>query len=148
MEAVVPRHGVPSYVKTKKGRQIQADLIGVGLGISLNTALLAQTPVQVRKEVLVNEYLETNVPGVYAAGDVAEFFDPTIGQHHTMGTWDNALAHGRIAGANMAGGHQAYLEVPNHTKPFFDVHIAVIGTAPPNHPAGEQRARREPGEKV
>jgi NAD(P)H-nitrite reductase large subunit len=147
MEAVVPRHGVPSYVKTKKGRQIQADLIGVGLGISLNTALLAQTPVQVRKGVLVNEYLETNVPGVYAAGDVAEFFDPTIGQHHTMGTWDNALAHGRIAGANMAGGHQAYVDVPTYTSPLFDVNIAVIGTAESNHPEGEQRARREPGEK-
>ena len=147
MEAVVSRHGVPSYVKTKKGRQIQADLIGVGLGISLNTALLERAPVQVRKGVLVNEYLETNVPGVYAAGDVAEFFDRASGQHHTMGTWDNALAHGRIAGANMAGGHQAYVDVPTYTSPLFDVNIAVIGTAESNHPEGEQRARREPGEK-
>ncbi len=147
IEAVVPRHGVPSYVKTKKGRQIQADLIGVGLGISLNTALLEQAPVQVRKGVLVNEYLETNVPGVYAAGDVAEFFDPTIGRHHTMGTWDNALAHGRIAGANMAGGHQAYVDVPTYTSPLFDVNIAVIGTAESNNPEVEQIARREPGEK-
>jgi NAD(P)H-nitrite reductase large subunit len=138
---------VPSYVKTKKGRQIQADLIGVGLGISLNTALLAQTPVQVRKGVLVNEYLETNVPGVYAAGDVAEFFDPTIGQHHTMGTWDNALAHGRTAGTNMAGGHQAYVDVPTYTSPLFDVNIAVIGTAESNNPEVEQIARRDPGEK-
>src|SRR5260370_29330111 len=118
MEAVVSRHGVPSYVKTKKGRQIQADLIGVGLGISLNTALLAQAPVQVRKGILVNEYLETNVPGVYAAGDVAEFFDPTIGRHHTMGTLDNALAHGRIAGANMAGGAHDPWQVPPRTKPL------------------------------
>jgi NAD(P)H-nitrite reductase large subunit len=147
IEAVVPHQGVPSYVKTKKGRQIQADLIGVGLGISLNTALLTRTPVQVRKGILVNEYLETNVPGVYAAGDVAEFFDPTIGQHHTMGTWDNALAHGRIAGTNMAGGHQAYVDVPTYTSPLFDVNIAVIGTAESNNPEVEQIARREPGEK-
>jgi NAD(P)H-nitrite reductase large subunit len=147
IEAVVPHQGVPSYVKTKKGRQIQADLIGVGLGISLNTALLTRTPVQVRKGILVNEYLETNVPGVYAAGDVAEFFDPTIGQHHTMGTWDNALAHGRIAGTNMAGGHQAYIDVPTYTSPLFDVNIAVIGTAESNNPEVEQIARREPGEK-
>src|SRR5690242_6615780 len=110
IESVVPKNGVPSYVKTKKGREIQADMIGIGLGISLNTRILEGTPVDVRTGVVVNEYLETNVPGVYAAGDIAEFYDPTIGTHHTMGTWDNALGHGRIAGANMAGGRVAYLD--------------------------------------
>src|SRR5258706_5358362 len=145
MEAVVSRHGVPSYVKTKKGRQIQAELIGVGLGISLNTALLERAPVQVRKGVVVNEYLETNVPGVYAAGDVAEFFDPTIGLHHTMGTWDNGMAHGRIVGINMAGGHEPYVDVPTYTSPLFDVNIAVGGTAESHNPELEPIARREPG---
>jgi NAD(P)H-nitrite reductase large subunit len=52
-----------------------------------------------------------------------------------------------IAGANMAGGHQAYVDVPTYTSPLFDVNIAVIGTAESNHPEVEQIARREPGEK-
>ena len=147
IEEVVPSNGVPSYVKTKQGRHIQADVIGIGLGITLNTAILANTPVEVRSGIVVNEYLETNVPGVYAAGDVAEFFDPTIGHHHTMGTWDNAMAHGRIAGVNMAGGHQAYLDVPTYTSPLFDVNIAVVGTAESNNPELTSIARREPGEK-
>ncbi|HZS75650.1 MAG TPA: FAD-dependent oxidoreductase [Ktedonobacteraceae bacterium] len=144
---VVPKDGVPAYVKTKKGREIQADVIGVGLGITLNTQLLANTPVEVRSGVLVNEYMETNVPGVYAAGDVAEFYDATIQKHHTMGTWDNAMAHGRIAGVNMAGGRQAYIDVPTYTSPLFDVNIAVVGTAESNNPELESIARREPGEK-
>jgi len=110
IEAVIPQNGVPSYVKTKKGRHIQADIIGVGLGITLNTQILTNTPVQTRTGVVVNDYLETNVSGVYAAGDVAEFFDATIGSHHTMGTWDNAMAHGRTAGTNMAG--CAFFESP------------------------------------
>src|SRR5207245_10380320 len=80
IEAVVPRHGVPSYVKTKKGRQIQADLIGVGLGISLNTALLAQAPVQARKGILVNEYPETNVAGGERDGHTAKRVSATMGQ--------------------------------------------------------------------
>jgi NAD(P)H-nitrite reductase large subunit len=144
---VVPQNGVPGYVITKKGRHIQADLIGVGLGITLNTQFLKHTPIETRSGVVVNEYLETNVPGVYAAGDVAEFFDPTIGLHHTMGTWDNAMAHGRIVGINMAGGHEPYVDVPTYTSPLFDVNIAVVGTAESNNPELEPIARREPGEK-
>jgi len=147
IEAVVPRNGVPGYVKTKKGRQIQADLIGVGLGITLNTQYLEHTPIEIRSGVVVNECLETNVPGVYAAGDVAEFYDTTIDRHHTMGTWDNAMAHGRLAGVNMAGGHEAYLDVPTYTSPLFDVNIAVVGTAESNNPELVSIARREPGEK-
>ena len=147
IEAVVPQNGVPSYVKTKQGRTIQADMIGVGLGITLNTRLLANTPVEVRQGIVVNEYLETNVDGVYAAGDVAEFYDTTVNEHHTMGTWDNAMAHGRIVGVNMAGGRTPYIDVPTYTSPLFDVNIAVVGTAESNNPELECLSRREPGEK-
>jgi NAD(P)H-nitrite reductase large subunit len=144
---VVPKNGVPSYVKTRKGKEIQADMIGIGLGITLNTNFLINTAIEVRNGIVVNEYLETNVPGVYAAGDVAEFYDTAIRRHHTMGTWDNALAHGRLVALNMAGGHQAYLDVPTYTSPLFDVNIAVVGTAESNNPELVALSRREPGEK-
>jgi len=147
IESVIPQNGVPGYVRTKKGREIQADVIGVGLGIMLNTKFLTNTPVELRSGIVVNEYMETNVPGVYSAGDVAEFYDPTIEQHHTMGTWDNAMAHGRIVGVNMAGGHEAYIDVPTYTSPLFDVNIAVVGTAETNNPELQSIALREPGEK-
>ncbi len=144
---VIPKNGVPCSVKTKKGREIQTDMIGVGLGITLNTHILKNTPIAVQQGVVVNEYLETNVPGVYAAGDIAEFFDPTINRHHTMGTWDNAMAHGKIAAINMAGGHEPYIDVPTYTSPLFDVNIAVVGSAESSNPELETLARREPGEK-
>jgi len=147
IETVVPRNGVPAYVKTKQGREIQADMIGIGLGITLNTKILANTAVEVRSGIVVNEYLETNVPGVYSAGDLAEFYDPTIERHHTMGTWDNAMAHGRIVGVNMAGGHEPYIDVPTYTSPLFDVNIAVVGTAETNNPELQSISLREPGEK-
>jgi NAD(P)H-nitrite reductase large subunit len=147
IECVVPKNGVPAYVRTKKGREIQTDMIGVGLGIQLNTQVLKETPVKVGQGVIVNEYLETNVPGIYAAGDVAEFYDSCVSCHHCMGTWDNALGHGRIAGVNMAGGRVAYEDVPTYTSPLFDVNIAVVGTAESNNPELETLALREPGEK-
>ena len=147
VESVIPKNGVPAYVKTKKGREIQADVIGVGLGITLNTQFLAKTPIKIRQGVVVDEYLETNVPGVYAAGDVAEFYDLTLDEHHTMGTWDNALAHGRVVAVNMAGGRQPYLDVPTYTSPLFNVNIAVVGTAESNNPELHAIAKREPGEK-
>ena len=147
IESIIPQNGVPGYVRTKKGREIQADVIGIGLGITLNTKFLANTAIEVRSGIIVNEYMETNVPGVYSAGDVAEFYDPTIGKHHTMGTWDNAMAHGRIVGVNMAGGHEAYIDVPTYTSPLFDVNIAVVGTAETHNPELQPIALREPGEK-
>jgi NAD(P)H-nitrite reductase large subunit len=122
-------------------------VIGVGLGITLNTRILENTPVEIRSGIVTNEYLETNVPGIFAAGDIAEFYDPTIEAHHTMGTWDNAMAHGKIAGVNMAGGHEAYVDVPTYTSPLFDVNIAVVGTAESNNPELKSISRREPGEK-
>ncbi len=147
IEEIIPQNGVPSYVKTKQGREIQADMLGVGLGITLNTKFLENTSIEVRQGIVVNEYLETNVAGVYSAGDVAEFYDVTVDEHHTMGTWDNAMAHGRLVGVNMAGGRVAYQDVPTYTSPLFDVNIAVVGTAESNNPELECLSRREPGEK-
>jgi NAD(P)H-nitrite reductase large subunit len=144
---VVPANGVPSYVITSSGRHVQADLIGVGLGLTLNHGFLAGTPIARKQGILTNEHMETNVPGVYAAGDVAEFYDPVIERHHTMGTWDNALAHGRVAAANMAGGREPYVDVPTYTSPLFDTNIAVMGIAEDNNPDLTSVSRTVQGER-
>ncbi len=144
---VVADQGVPKQVITTSGKTYDADVIGVGLGITLSTGILHNTPVVCNSGIVVNEYMETNVPGVYAAGDVAEFYDPVIERHHTMGTWDNAMAHGRIAGINMAGGHEPYIDVPTYTSPLFNTNIAVIGTAEVNNPDLTSSSRTETGER-
>jgi NAD(P)H-nitrite reductase large subunit len=131
---VIPANGVPGAVVTTSGRQIPADMIGVGLGLTLNTRVLAGTGVETRSGVVVNEYLETNVPGIYSAGDVAEFYDPVLGRHHTMGTWDNAAAHGRVVAQNMAGAHEPYVDVPTYTSPLFNTTIAFSGSPEANNP--------------
>jgi len=134
IKEVIAADGVPKQVVTTHGQIYDADVIGVGLGLTLSHSYLEGTGAERRYGVVTNEYLETNVPGIYAAGDVAEFYDPVINRHHTMGTWDNALAHGRVAAINMAGGHQPYVDVPTYTSPLFDSTIAVMGIAEVNNP--------------
>jgi NAD(P)H-nitrite reductase large subunit len=108
----------------------------VGIGLTLRTEFLRETPVTLGrlKGVQTNEYLETGVPDVYAAGDVAEFFDVYIGSHNQMGTWNNAAAHGRTAAVNMLGGRQVYAEVPYYTSTMFESQMAAIGTTPDVRP--------------
>jgi NAD(P)H-nitrite reductase large subunit len=144
---VIADNGVPKGVITTSGKSYDADVIGVGLGITLSTGILQNTPVECKSGIIANEYMETNVPGVYAAGDVAEFYDPIIGHHHTMGTWDNAQGHGRIAAINMAGGHEPYIDVPTYTSPLFDTNIAVMGTAEANNPELTSISRTETDER-
>jgi NAD(P)H-nitrite reductase large subunit len=144
---VVPSNGVPKAVVSSTGKLYPADLIGVGLGLTLNHGFLVDAGIERRQGIVTNEYLETSVPGVYAAGDVAEFYDLAIQRHNVMGTWDNALAHGRIAATNMAGGHEPYIDVPTYTSPLFDTNIAVMGVTESNNPALSSVYRIAPGDK-
>ncbi len=144
---VVPDGGLPRRVVTKSGKDYPAQMIGVGLGLTLNHDFVADIGIERRTGIVTNEYLETNLPGIYAAGDVAEFYDSMIAEHHTMGTWDNALAHGRIAAVNMAGGREPYLDVPTYTSPLFDTNIAVMGVAESNNPELYSISRTTPGDK-
>ncbi|HEX8996871.1 MAG TPA: FAD-dependent oxidoreductase [Ktedonobacterales bacterium] len=144
---VVPANGKPQHVLTNTGKTYPADMIGVGLGLTLNHGFLSDTPIERKSGIVANEYLETNVPGVYTAGDVAEFYDSMIGVHHTMGTWDNAMAHGRLVGRNMAGAREAYRDVPTYTSPLFNTNIAVMGIAESNNPALTSVSHSAPGDK-
>jgi len=144
---VAAANGVPRHVVATSGKTYPADVIGVGLGLTLNHGWLADTAIERRLGIVTNEYLETNVPGVYAAGDVAEFYDVMVGQHQTMGTWDNAMAHGRVVATNMAGGRREYRDVATYTSPLFNTNIAVMGIAETNNPALTSVARTAPGDK-
>jgi NAD(P)H-nitrite reductase large subunit len=144
---VVAANGQPQRIITASGKSYPADVIGVGLGLTLNHQFLADTSIERKSGIVTNAYLETNTPGVYSAGDVAEFYDEMIGVHHTMGTWDNAMAHGRVVARNMAGAREAYNDVPTYTSPLFNTNIAVMGIAEANNPALTSFSHSAPGDK-
>src|SRR5207244_1791481 len=103
IEEIVPSNGVPGSVKTHGGKQYLAEMVGYGIGLRYYTELGEGLGLDVRKAIITDEYLQTDIPGVFAAGDVAEFFDVVINSHNQMGTWDNAASHGRLVAKNMLG---------------------------------------------
>ncbi|MDQ6675620.1 MAG: FAD-dependent oxidoreductase [Chloroflexota bacterium] len=134
VQEVHSQDGQVCGVTTTTGEHIQCDMIGVGLGVKMNMDFLAGSPVETRSGIVTTEYLETNVQDVFAAGDVAEFFDVSIGAHNQMGTWNNSVSHGRIAGANMLGDRKFYNDVPMYSTGLFDSRIRVMGLTPENVP--------------
>ena len=121
---------IPTGVKTKSGLTVDGDVVLVAVGVkpNLEFAQSAGLAVDEKKNgVLVNEYLEASAPDVYAAGDVAGFQDPVLGKQWRVEHWNNALWHGQIAGANMAGQRVAYDHVPNFFSDELDIHFELFG---------------------
>ena len=106
-KAVVERIGkgdaAPLQVTLNNGEKIACDLVIVAEGVAPNVSFLEGTPVHIAKGVLVDETMQTSVPGVYAAGDVAEAPDLFSGRHLVAAIQPNAADQARIAALNMAG---------------------------------------------
>jgi NADPH-dependent 2,4-dienoyl-CoA reductase/sulfur reductase-like enzyme len=94
----------PLKVRLTTGESLPCDLLIVSAGVVPNVGFLEATPVHVAKGVLVNDRLETSVPGIYAAGDVAEAPDLFTGAHLVSAIQPNAADQARVAALNMAGG--------------------------------------------
>ncbi len=94
----------PLRVKLTTGEVLSADLLIVAAGVAPNVGFLEATPVRVDKGVRVNERMETSVPGIYAAGDVAEAPDLFSGAPMVSAIQPNAADQARVAALNMAGG--------------------------------------------
>ena len=90
------------------GTCVPCDLAIVGKGVTPNLDLVRGSGVAVNRGILVNERQETDVPDVFAAGDVAEAFDAVTGDRDMCANWPTAVVQGRVAGVNMAGGDLEY----------------------------------------
>ena len=122
----VGAQGRVARVVTSNGEDIAADVVVVGVGIAPNIELAADAGLSVDNGVVVNEYLEA-ADAVYAAGDIARYYSPTLGRHLRVEHYDVALQHGRTAGANMAGARLAYTELPYFFSHMGSLHVDVIG---------------------
>jgi NADPH-dependent 2,4-dienoyl-CoA reductase/sulfur reductase-like enzyme len=113
-------------VVTAAGERLEADIIAVGVGIIPNTELAAEAGLMVDNGVVVNEYLKA-AEDVYAAGDIARYYSPTLDRQLRVEHYDVAMQHGRTAGANMTGAHQAYTELPYFFSTMGEINLNVIG---------------------
>jgi 3-phenylpropionate/trans-cinnamate dioxygenase ferredoxin reductase subunit len=128
----VGAQGRVERVVTNGGEDIEADVVVIGVGIAPNTELAVAAGLSVDNGVVVNEYLEA-ADAIYAAGDIARYYSPTLGRHLRVEHYDVALQHGRTAGANMAGAHLAYTELPYFFSHMGALHIDVIGDMSVRH---------------
>lgn len=115
-------------VQTKSGQRFAAGLAVVALGAEPNLGLVANTPLSYPHGTPVNEYLETDEKGIFAAGDIAAFPDKILGGVRRIDHWEAAVAQGRVAGANMTGKKRIKFEHLAHaTSQLFDLHFDLVG---------------------
>jgi NADPH-dependent 2,4-dienoyl-CoA reductase/sulfur reductase-like enzyme len=124
--AVEPR-GAASVVRTGHGEEIEADVVVAGLGIRPDTALAEAAGIACADGILVDERLETSEPDVFAAGDVARFWNEALGGRVRVEHEDAALSQGRAAGRNMAGAAEPYRHLPFFYSDLFDLGYEAVG---------------------
>jgi NAD(P)H-nitrite reductase large subunit len=120
--------------ETLNGHRIEFDMLTYGVGLDYYVEPAQGTGIETRRGIVTDSRLRTSVPDVYAAGDIAVFYDLMVGKHNQMGTWDNALAHGKVAAHNMAGEHEEFFDVPTYTTTMFGSTMAVMGVTPDVQP--------------
>jgi 3-phenylpropionate/trans-cinnamate dioxygenase ferredoxin reductase subunit len=120
--------------ETVNGEKVEFDLLTYGVGLDYYTEPVRDTGIELNKGIVTDAKLRTNAPDVYAAGDIAVFYDLMVERHNQMGTWDNAEAHGKVAARNMAGGEEDFFDVPTYTTTMFGSTLAVMGVTPDVQP--------------
>jgi nitrite reductase (NADH) large subunit len=129
---VTGRNDNVNGVRLRDGQLLKCDLVAYAIGIRPRLELAKQAELTIDRGILVNEYLQTNDPDIFAAGDVAQVYDPLSGRSILDSLWNPARQQGHTAGLNMAGKKTAYLKAP----PFNVTRLAgltttIIGTVGP-----------------
>jgi pSer/pThr/pTyr-binding forkhead associated (FHA) protein/NADPH-dependent 2,4-dienoyl-CoA reductase/sulfur reductase-like enzyme len=131
-EIAEARAGKDGYFRAatlkNSGAEVGGDLMVVAIGIDPNVEFLQGSGITINRGIPVDERMRTNVDGVFAGGDVVEIQDPRVGRMITLGLWEPARHHGRIAGINMTGGSALWkLPVPYNATRLYDLDLAAIG---------------------
>ncbi|HEX8218468.1 MAG TPA: FAD-dependent oxidoreductase [Chloroflexia bacterium] len=112
---------------TATGREIVVDGVVAGIGIQPETGMAKEAGLAVEDGVVVDQFLRTSAPDVYAAGDVAAFWDATLGKRRRVEHEDNAKTMGRHAGRAMAGEAKPYDHLPYFYSDLFDLGYEAVG---------------------
>lgn len=114
-------------LKTKSGQDVLVDHVIAGIGIIPNTSLAESVGIEVANGIVVNEFMQTNLEDIYAAGDVASIYNPILDMRVRVEHEDNALSGGKTAGRNMAGDSTPYEHLSYFYSDLFELGYEAVG---------------------
>jgi NAD(P)H-nitrite reductase large subunit len=126
------RRGNVRAVRLQSGEEFKCDMVGIGIGVRPQVGLVANSPIEVDRGILVDEYFQTAVPDIYAAGDCAQVYDRWTQSHQLDILWPSAVAAGNAAALNMLGRQFPYKKgSPFNACLLFGLHISTLGQINP-----------------
>jgi len=142
--------GAVGGVVLTKGDTVPCDLVIIAIGVIPRTDLAVGSAIKVNRGIVVDNSMQTSVPDVYAAGDVAEAYDFILGQNRTLPLWPLAVEEGKVAGYNMAGQKALYNGGTSMSSlKYFGLPIISVGLAnPKDDPALEVLTKLDVERKV
>lgn len=111
------------------GEHYDAEFVGIAIGLDFNTEYLRGAGLEQDEGIVVDEYMQTNVDDVYAAGDLTRFYDTILGEYAQNGSWGSAKEQGKVAGTNMAADEEseAFRWVSSYSITHFDFPFLSFG---------------------
>lgn len=126
VEAIVGE-GRAEGVRISGGRVLEGDVVVMGVGAAPRDALAEQAGLEVSNGIVVDDYLRTSDPRIFAAGDVANAHHPVLGKRLRVEHWDSAMHQGATVGATMAGVPTAYVKIPFFYSDQYDFGMEYRG---------------------
>jgi NADPH-dependent 2,4-dienoyl-CoA reductase/sulfur reductase-like enzyme len=125
--SVFSKNGNRFTTYTLSGKKVESDMVIVGIGIAPSLDLARNAGLQTANGIIVDEYLQASLPGIYAAGDNAFFPYQALGIQARIEHWDNALNQGKAAGRNMAGAREPFTYMPYFFSDLFEFGYEAVG---------------------
>ncbi|MCL9812490.1 NAD(P)/FAD-dependent oxidoreductase [Natranaeroarchaeum aerophilus] len=128
-EFVLDEDGHVEATIDTNGERYESDFVGIAIGLDFNVEYMQDTDLELDDGVLVDEYMQTNLDDIYAAGDLTRFYDTILGEHAQNGSWGSAKEQGQVAATNMAADDEAeaFRWVSSYSITHFDFPFLSFG---------------------
>ena len=124
----INKHQNNSYeVLLDSDEKLETDLLIIGIGSSPDTTIYKNKSLDIDNGIITNEFSQTSIENVFAAGDVANFFHPFYGLHMRLESFKHAQNHGINAGKNIVGKKTSYTEIPWMWSDQFELNLQMTG---------------------